>query len=176
MEMSKRARPTDNFACTRGLKNSLITGCQHPEILREIIRQADRLAFTPVDDRPAAINAFKAFCASVQTGVGPEGSCLLWQPEDDRIRHVVVRDYRRGESVVSVSRAMWACVHVVSQQGPQLGAEEELHLVCRQNGRANTGWGACLNPAHFIRGDEQTRHELKQARELLDRIYSRMAS
>ena len=160
-----RPRPTDNFACTRALKKSLIEGSTNPDLLREIIAMADRLVFTPPDQREDAIVVFQSFCEAAP--------CILWTPEDDRIRHVTVQIYSDRETVISVSRAMWACVHTISQQGEQLRANEQLHHTCEKNGRPHTGWGACLNPSHFIRGDAKTNIKLKLARAALAEVFTR---
>lgn len=160
------AQPTNNFACDRALKAALVAGV--PEdlqpVLREIFRRADRLAFMQVADRQEAIRDLEAYCK--------EQPCIPWASEE-RSRHVVVRIYKRGESVISVARAVWACVHVVSQQGEQLGSEEELHHTCAKNGNQRTGHGACINPAHLIRGDHRTGIQLRDARAKLDRILKR---
>lgn len=152
--------PTTHIACTRALKKVLIAGLAEDlqPILRDVFARADRLAFTPAVDRPAAILAFDAYCETLP--------CLPWF-SDERTRHVEVQIYRHGPAVVSVARAVWAVVHVVSQQGPDLGADDELLHRCCTNGDTNTGQGACLNPAHLFRGDAMTRVQVMHARNLL---------
>ena len=164
--MVMRALPTDNFACDRALKRTLVAGLaeDHQPILKEIFRQADALAFIR-GDRTQAIQDLIAF-----TKTQP---CLPWTGEE-RSRHVIVRVYKKGDTVISVARAVWACVHVVPEQGSiNLEPHEELHHTCAKNGAKSTGHGACLNPAHLVRGDRKTGTELRKARAKLNRILGR---
>lgn len=165
--MVKRALPTDNFACDRALKRTLIAGLaeEHQPLLKEIFRLADRLAFMQLQDRQEAILELNTFCKAQP--------CLPWTG-DESTRHVIVRIYKRGDTVISVARAVWACVHVVPEQGViNLEPHEELHHTCARNGAKGTGHGACLNPSHLIRGDHQTGAELRKARAKLNRILGR---
>jgi hypothetical protein len=153
-------RDTDTFRNLRRTAKELAAGCSHPEIFAEIVAKANALAFLPVDDRDAAIFALDVFMRSQP--------CIIWQPEDEDQRHITVEITREREPiVVAVSRAAWAVAHVVSQQGRGLLGTEELQHTCGKNGHVGTGYGVCINPSHLVRGNHQTREQLKQVRKTL---------
>ena len=139
-------RSTHAFACDRALKRELVEHCSHPEILLEIIQRADRLAFMAPrsEARDQAIYALAEFWNAQP--------CILWTPpHDEHSRHLTVRIYKHGTAVISITRVIWACVHVVPEQGPQLEADEDLLHSCGNVPHKNTGWNACLNPGHLVR-------------------------
>lgn len=156
-------RDTDTFRNLRRVAKELAAGCSQPEIFAEIVAKANALAFLPVGDRVNAILDLNAYMASQP--------CIIWQPEDKDQRHILVDITREDQRIViAVARAAWACVHVVSQQGPGLRGHEELQHSCGKNGHTGTGYGVCINPTHLVRGNYLTREQLKKVRQTLRRV------
>lgn len=159
----RQRRATDTIITDRTVKRELISNCSHPEIMERIIQAADSLAFTPKAARADAVRLLMAFCNAQP--------CILWTPHhQEHSRHLAVRIQFGGESVISISRIMWAVFHVVPEQGDHLRAEEDIVHSCEHNGQHNTGWNACLNPAHLVKLDQQSRMKVTQARKLMRQV------
>lgn len=156
-------RATDTIITDRTVKHELIRNCSHPEILEEILRLADRLAFTAKPERSAAVAALVAYCEAQP--------CILWTPHhEEHSRHMTVRIQFGGETVISISRVLWAAFHVVPEQGDQLAPREEIIHSCGTQSDSSTGWNACLNPAHMVKMDATTRMKVSQARKLMRQV------
>lgn len=155
---------TARLRITRQNREEIIASCDQPALLREVIQRAERLAFLrPGPERASHLAAFDAFCEGLP--------CLIWQPQDSTKCHMDIAVTREIYPVIiSVSRVIWTIVHVVSEQGPLLRGYEELLHFCGKNGAPHTGHGACINPAHLLRGTQETRTQLKDARRTLREI------
>lgn len=161
-----RGRDTHTISITKRVKEELYENCSDPDLMRDIITRAERLAFTPLDQRAAAILALEIFCR--------EAPCILWQPLDPKQRHIEVQIHGANSSkndervIVSVSRIVWTAYHVVSQQGDiGLATDDEILHSCGKNGAVSTALGVCLNPAHLIKADRFLRLQLSKTRKRL---------
>jgi hypothetical protein len=144
---------TQRLICDRKVLAEIVAGCSEPAIMTEIFRLVREMAF-----RRISVAEFNRYCESQP--------CIFWQPVDIDARQISVRsrDHGAKKVLVKVARVLWTIVHVCSEQGPELlGTEEVLHT-CGHNGHSSSSRGACLNPAHMIRGTVAERLKLRQVR------------
>lgn len=154
--MSLRGRDTSEIAIDKKAKEEILRNCSNPELLKAIFEMADGLAFGR-----STIDEFEAFCKAQP--------CILWTPSDETQRHITVRIYRESDRALrQVCRVVWRiCLNVVSAQGPALRGDEEVLHFCGHNGKDHNNYGTCLNPACFVRGNEENRQNLAYARLLM---------
>lgn len=153
-----RGRDTATLRIDNQVREEIIRSCNQPELLREIFERARGLVFGR-----GTVLEFDAFCRSQP--------CILWTPSDPNERHITVRVTRELDPVlIHVGRVVWTICNTVPAQGPLLQGHEELLHSCGQNGDPHNGHGVCLNPGHMIRGTEEARNVLRQARRALRQV------
>jgi hypothetical protein len=158
-----KGRHTASFRIDRRKRQEVVSQCSHPALMLEILSRADALVFTPKAERAAAVLAFRAFCHELP--------CIVWQPEDPTQRHITVTVTREPEQkITTVARLVFALTQVVPEQGGALTGEQEVLHTCGLNGAKHTGYGACLNPDHFLRSDEEGRKQLAAVRRGVRRL------
>lgn len=148
-----RGRDTHNVRVDRQLLQEILAGVSDRDTIEVIFSLTRDLALGRI-----TLQAFDDFCAELP--------CVFWQPSDPDHRHIAVAVTRELErKLITISRAVWVVTRqVISAQGPALrGSEEVLHK-CGHNGNPSTGYGACLNPAHLVRGTEKERLQVANAR------------
>lgn len=148
-----RGRDTHNVRVDKQLISEILTGCSDRDTIEVIFSLTRDLALGRI-----TLQAFDDFCAELP--------CVLWQPSDPDQRHITVAVTRELErKLITISRAVWTITRqVVSAQGPALRGSEEVMHKCGHNGVSSTGYGACLNPAHLLRGTEKERLRVASAR------------
>lgn len=150
-----KARATHTLRIDRRLLETIAVNCDLPDLMREIFAHTWAMAFGRMSH-----DVFMKFCRDLP--------CILWTPEDLSTRHVNVRVTDDVElRLVCVSRVVWTACQVT---GPLLGSDEELLHSCGNNGAPNTARGMCLNPAHLVRANAESRMALKKARTLLRQV------
>jgi hypothetical protein len=148
---------THTLVIDKRVLKQILDGCSLPDHFREILRQIRELAF-----RRITVEQFDAFCEAQP--------CIIWEPEDESIRHVEVRVQGQVDpKLVRITRIVWTLSHICQEQGPDLRGHEDVHHKCAHNGQSHSSRGCCINPAHIFRGDAKTRAKLHQAREILRR-------
>lgn len=150
-----KARPTETLLLDRQVLETIASNCDNPDLMREIFAHTWAMALgrCPQD-------VFIKFCRDLP--------CILWAPEDLSTRHVNVRvKDSMDRKLVCVSRVVWTACQLT---GSLLGGDEELLHTCGHNGEANTARGMCLNPAHLVRANQESRMALKKARFLLRKV------
>lgn len=157
-------RDTSTLRITRQNKEDLIACCSHPALMREVIQRVERLAFIPAGpERDAHLVEYHTFCKGLP--------CILWQPEDSSRCNMQIRVTREPDTaLIKLCRVVWTVCHVVSEQGPALRGHEEVLHSCGRNGASDTSYGACINPDHLVRGTEETRQQLKEARVAMRKV------
>lgn len=161
----RRGRDTGTIRLDRQAIKEIVANCSEPEIMREILQvKTWDLAMGRI-----SLLDFQAYCRSLP--------CIFWQPEDGTQRNVTVRIAGEVDRVmIKVTRVVWTACQITSDQGTMLGAEEELLHTCGNNGHHSSAKGACLNPAHLLRGDEKTRQDLRKARAKFDKVMKRQTA
>ncbi len=150
-----QGRDCNTIRLDKRVRAEILENVDKPTLLAQIFEHSRGLAFGR-----GTVAEFEALCRSMP--------CIFWMPEDRSTRHVTVRVSRELDGVmIHVARVVHTIVHVVTTQGPLLRAHDELLHTCGNNGQANTGFGTCLNPAHFATGTTENRVALKQARTLM---------
>lgn len=150
-----RGIDTSQLIIENRVVKDIVAGCDKPEVMLAILAASREVAF-----RRMTVDAFNEFCAAQP--------CVLWTPEYPHLIDVRIR--RKIETTpIRVTRIVWTITHVCSLQGEMLRGHEELHHDCGNNGHANSGQGACLNPAHMIKGGAEVRKELRKVRDIMQR-------
>lgn len=154
-----RGRDTHNVRVDKQLISEILISCSDRDTIEVIFSLTRDLALGRV-----TLGAFNEFCAELP--------CIFWEPSDPDQRHVTVAVTREMErKLTTISRAIWVITRqVISAQGPALRGHEEVLHSCGNNGNSSSGHGACLNPAHLVRGTVGARIKLKVARTLLKRV------
>lgn len=153
-----RGRDTHTLRIDKRVRLEIIHNCSHPDLLQQIFEMAASMAYGH-----ATLTDFNRLCH--------EAPCILWQPEDPNVRHVDVQVSRELDLVmIHVARVVWTITHTIPEQGESLRGYEELLHLCAHNGAQNTAFGACLNPSHLIRGNEENRLNLAAARRLFRKV------
>lgn len=92
-----------------------------------------------------------------KTNPPDEGGCTTWRAEGRR--HIDVEIYGQVDhGICCVQRLAYAIAHM-GDRGPSafVAEDEEVTCTCGTQGNANTGDGACVNPAHLVKGKRQDR-------------------
>lgn len=153
-----RGRDTNTLRIEKDVLAEILRNCSDPSTLGLIFGLTKDLAF-----RRISVEEFDAYCG--------EQPCIFWQPDDPNQRHVDVRVTRETERVmIHVCRIVWTVCHVTAEQGEPLRGHEELLHSCGHNGAVSTAFGACLNPAHMVKGTPESRLALKKIRFLKKQI------
>lgn len=154
-----RGRDTSTIRIDRKVLTEILQNVDQPEILSQIFLMAAGLPL-----RRNTVEEFERLCN--------DAPCILWRPEDVTKRHVTVHITRQTDrTMVHVCRVVWRIVHTVPELGPMdLRSHEEVLHNCLSMQEKNTAFGACLNPAHMVRGTSESRTELKVFRALARKI------